>query len=41
MLTTFCRMLTTIGKRVFCIPMNQPLSPYSPKTAGAPQTTIW
>ena len=27
--------------REFCMPMNHPVSPYSPSMAGAPQMQIW
>ena len=40
MLMMFCAMEMTMGKRVFCIPMNQPVRLLSPKTAGAPHTTM-
>ena len=40
MFTTFCEMLITIGSRVFCMPMNHPVSPYRFNMAGAPHTTI-
>ena len=33
-------MATTIGTRVSCMPMNQPLRLYSVSMAGAPQMTI-
>ena len=40
-LTTFCVMAIYMGIREFCIPMNHPVSPYSPSMAGAPQMQIW
>ena len=36
MLMMFCEMETTIGRRVFCIPTNHPVSPYRLSMAGAP-----
>ena len=38
--TTFWVIAINIGKREFCIPINQPEKPYSPNTAGAPQIQI-
>lgn len=40
-LTTFCVMAIYMGIREFCMPMNHPVSPYSPSMAGAPQMQIW
>ena len=37
MFTTFCMMEINMGMRVFCMPMNHPMKPYSPNIAGAPQ----
>ena len=38
--TIFCVIAINIGKREFCIPMNQPAKPYKPNMAGAPQIQI-
>ena len=38
--TIFCAIAINIGKREFCIPINQPAKPYNPNTAGAPQIQI-
>ena len=37
MLATFCTMATSMGKRVFCIPMSHPVTLNMPSMAGAPQ----
>ena len=41
MFTMFCRIAMSMGRRVFCMPINQPDRAYSPKTAGAPHTQMW
>lgn len=40
MFTKFCTMATSIGMRVFCMPINQPVNAVVNMTAGAPQIHI-